>query len=135
MREVRNPKSIRPMNLYLRQMAHPSTASLFDVDCVYRNYAKDFWLMFEWKNLMEDDSGPDTLEMLYEMDDALCKVNHSYAGLFLVKLGFNIADWPLDDDRMIQIQHIYGGVVEGHKVYPTGAKSALQYILDYGKLL
>ena len=135
MRELRKPKSVLTMNRYLRQMANPRTATIHDIDCIYRNHAKDFWLMFEWKNLMEEGSGSGTLQSLHEMDEAFNRVSHSYTGLFLVRLGFNIDQWPLDDERMIEVQHICGGVIEGHKVYETKAKSALQYILDHGRLL
>jgi len=134
MKPIRNQSSIHTMNRYVSEMARDRASTVHDIDCVYRNHAKDFWCLFEWKWESETMSGRGTLQSLHDMDEAFNTASHSYRGLFIVRLGFPEA-FPLDDTQQCEIQHVWGGVVDGHKTYTEGARSAIQYILDHGKLL
>jgi len=134
MSRFRNPSSIHVMNRYVDQLTN-NAVTIHDLDCIFRNHAKEFWCMFEWKNLSESQSRPGTMQSLNELDEAFNNADADYKGLFIVRLGFHVGDWELDDDKMIEVQHIWGGFIAGHKTYETGARSALQYILDHGRLL
>ena len=122
------------MNRYVSEMARDRSATVHDIDCIYRNHAKDFWCMFEWKWEKEQMSGPGTMQSLHDMDVAFNTASASYRGLFIVVLGFPEA-FPLDDTQQCRVQHIWGGVIERDQTYTEGARSAIQYILDHGKLL
>jgi hypothetical protein len=134
MKPIRNPKSIHAMNLYVREMSLDRRATVHDIDCIYRNHAKEFWCMFEWKWVREEDSGPGTLQSLHDMDVAFNTASHTYTGLFIVRMGWE-SEFPLDDTQKCEIQHICGGVVENHVTYTENARTAIQHILDHGKLL
>ena len=90
--------------------------------------------MFEWKWVREEDSGPGTLQSLHDMDVAFNTASHTYTGLFIVRMGWE-SEFPLDDTQKCEIQHICGGVVENHVTYTENARTAIQHILDHGKLL
>ena len=122
------------MNLYVREMSLDRRATVHDIDCIYRNHAKEFWCMFEWKWVREEDSGPGTLQSLHDMDVAFNTASHTYTGLFIVRMGWE-SEFPLDDTQKCEIQHICGGVVENHVTYTKNARTAIQHILDHGKLL
>jgi myo-inositol catabolism protein IolC len=134
MKHIRNPKSIHAMNRYVSEMAHPKLATCHDVDAVYHNHIKDFWCMFEWKWESEKMCKPGTLQSLHDMDVALNAGSPNYRGLFIVRLNFP-EEFSLDDTQACKIQHIWGGFVEGHQVYTENARTAIQHILDHGKLL
>ena len=122
------------MNLYVREMSLDRRATVHDIDCIYRNHAKEFWCMFEWKWVREEDSGLGTLQSLHDMDVAFNTASHTYTGLFIVRMGWE-SEFPLDDTQKCEIQHICGGVVENHVTYTENARTAIQHILDHGKLL
>lgn len=134
MNEHRNPYRLHPMNREVSRMASRS-ATIHDIDCIYRNHAKDFWLMFEWKNPGEMVSGRGTAQSLHNLDEAFSNADADYKGLFIVRLGFSIDAFPLDDTQQCEIWHMCGGVVEAAETYASNAKSAIQHILDHGKLL
>lgn len=121
------------MNRMVSRMARRQDV-VHDLDCVYRNTAKEFWCVFEWKNPGEQESSRGTLQSLYAVDQAFNK-DADYIGLFIVRLGFSIDAFPLDDTQQCEIQHICGGIIMGHEVYSSGALSAIQHILDHGRLL
>ena len=134
MKHIRNPKSIHAMNRYVSEMARDRRATIHDIDCIYRNHAKEFWCMFEWKWVRESVGGPGTLQSLHDMDVAFNTASHTYNGLFIVRMGWE-EEFPLDDTQKCEIQHICGGVVENHVHYSSNARTAIQHILDHGKLL
>lgn len=130
---IYKPNSVHPMNRYLDEMTNRAV-TIHDIDCVFRNHAKEFWCLFEWKNPAERMGSKGTLQSLHDIDQAFNR-DADYCGLFIVRLGFSIDTFPLDDDQQCEIQHICGGVVEGHETYTRGARSAIQHILDHGRLL
>ncbi len=111
------------MNRELDKLA-PRYAIIHDIDCIYRNPARNFWVAFEWKNPGERMGTSATLRSMQELDIAFSESDHTYKGFFTVRLGFSIDTWPLDD-----------GILVEQKTYPDKARAAIQYILDYGRLL
>jgi len=133
MTQIRNRSRIHPMNLYLDEMT-PSTVTIHDVDCIYRNHAKNFWCMFEWKNPGERLSAPKTLASLHELNDAFENASSSYRGVFIVRLGFSVDAFPFTDEEQLDVVWHHCGMTQ-EKTYTSGARSAVQYILDHGRLL
>lgn len=131
---IRNGNSVHPMNRELSRMARRSDV-IHDVDCIYRNTAKDFWLMIEWKNPGETVSSQGTTNSLQQMDEAFANASAQYKGWFIIRLGFSIDSFPLDDDQQLEVVHMHDGVVLEGKSYASGAQSAIQHILDHGRLL
>ena len=130
---IYKPNSVHPINRTLSEMARRHDV-IHDVDCIYRNIAKDFWCMFEWKNPGEAMSSCGTLASLQEMDQAFRSSSDTYRGLFIVRLGFSIDTFPLDDTQQIEVVHLYDGFLVEGKTYTQGGRSAIQHILDYGRL-
>ena len=122
------------MNRELSRMARRSDV-IHDVDCIYRNTAKGHWCMFEWKYPGEKDSSMATLSSLSNLDEMFSMCDRHYVGLFLVRLGTSMDEFPFDDSQQCTIEHLHHGLVIGTKTYSSGARSAVQYILDYGRLL
>jgi hypothetical protein len=133
MSQIRNRERIHVMNRYLDEMT-PSSVTIHDVDCIYHNHAKNFWCMFEWKNISEKKSKPNTLASLHEMNDAFQNACSTYRGLFFVQLGFSPDAFPFTDEQKVTVVWHYRGIIQ-EKTYPTFARSAVQYILDHGRLL
>jgi len=127
-------KGVRLMNRYLSEMASRYDV-IHDVDCIYRNTAKNFWCVFEWKNPGEHMSSNGTLASLQELDQAFCATSDTYRGLFIVRLGFSIDAFPFDDTQQIEVIHLYDGILLESETYSEGAKSAIQHILDHGRIL
>lgn len=130
---VYKPNSVHPMNRTLSDMAQRYDV-IHDVDCIYRNTAKNFWCVFEWKNPGEQMSSNGTLASLQEVDQAFCATSDSYRGLFIVRLGFSIDAFPLDDTQQVEIVHLYDGILLESETYTAGARTAIQHILDHGRL-
>ena len=51
-----------------------------------------------------------------------------------MRLGFSIDTFPLDDTQQIEVVHLYDGILVEGKTYTQGGRSAIQHILDYGRL-
>jgi len=121
------------MNRYVDQMTD-NAVTIHDIDCVYRNHKRGFWCLFEWKNPGEQNSKPGTMASMHEMNDALENASNSFRGLFIVRLGVSIDAFPFTDEEQMEVVWLHYGTIQ-ERTYPTGARSALQHILDYGKLL
>lgn len=121
------------MNRELSRMAR-RTDVLHDVDCIYRNTAKRFWCAFEWKYPGEQDSAQGTMNSFAALDMCFSS-DQDYKGLFLVRLGTSLDEFAFDDTQQCTVQHLRHGVAINVKTYTTGAKTAIQYILDNGRLL
>ena len=63
-----------------------------------------------------------------------CPADDLYVGLFIVQLGTSLDAFPFDDSQACVIQQLHHGDVVGTKTYANGAKSAVQYILNHGRL-
>ena len=122
------------MNVNVSEMASRFDI-VHDVDCIYHNSGQRFWCVFEWKNPGERSSSRGTQRSLFTIDEAFADASNTYKGLFIVRLGFSIDEFPLTDAEPVDIVHMHGGVVKDERTYSTGAKSAIQYILDHGRLL
>lgn len=131
---VYRPNSVHPINRTIDEMTGRAV-TIHDVDCIFRNHAKDFWCMFEWKNPGEQLSSNATTHSLQEMDQAMADASDTYRGLFIVRLGFSIDTWPLDDTQQIEVVHMYDGILLEGKTYTEGGRTALQHILDHGRIL
>lgn len=131
---VYRPNSVHSINRTIHDMTGRAV-TIHDVDCIYRNHAKDFWCMFEWKNPGEQLSSNATTRSLQEMDQAMADASDTYRGLFIVRLGFSIDTWPLDDTQQIEVVHMYDGILLEGKTYTEGGRTALQHILDHGRIL
>jgi tRNA-binding EMAP/Myf-like protein len=79
-------------------------------------------------------SAQGTLASLQEMNDAFENASRSYRGLFIVRLGFSIDAFPFTDDEQLEVVHLHCGMTQ-ERTYPSGARSALQHILDHGVVL
>ena len=90
--------------------------------------------MFEWKWIRETVGGPGTLQSLHDMDVAFNSASHTYTGLFIVRMGWE-EEFPLDDTQKCEIQHILWRRGRKPCHYSSNARTAIQYILDHGKLL
>lgn len=134
MSQLYRPRSIHAMNRELDKLA-PRYAIIHDIDCIYRNPARDFWVAFEWKNPGERMGTSATLRSIQELDIAFSEADNTYKGFFTVRLGFSIDTFPLDDTQQLEVVHTHNGILVEQKTYPDGALSAIQYILDYGRLL
>ena len=130
---IYKPTAVHPMNRELSRMARRSDI-IHDVDCIYRNTARNFWLCFEWKNPGERMGSAGTMSSLTQLDMAMATTGEEYRGLFIVRLGFSIDTWPLDDTQQIEVVRMRDGEVLEEATYPTGARSAVEYILEHGKL-
>ncbi len=126
-------KAVRTMNRYVDEMTDRAV-TIHDIDCVYRNHKRSFWCLFEWKNPGEEMSKRGTMSSLLEMNDAFANASASYRGLFIVRLGFSIDAFPFTDDEQLEVVHLLGNDIVNERTYPTGARSALQHILDHGRL-
>jgi tRNA-binding EMAP/Myf-like protein len=124
---------VRTMNRYVDQMTDKAV-TIHDIDCVYRNHKRNFWCLFEWKNPGEQMSATGTLASLQEMNDAFEGASNSYRGLFIVRLGFSIDAFPFTDAEQLEVVWLHCGTTQ-ERTYPSGARSALQHILDHGRLL
>ena len=122
------------MNRTLSDMAQRYDV-IHDVDCIYRNTAKNFWCVFEWKNPGETMGSTGTLQSLQEIDEAFSNADTTYKGAFVVRFGFSIDTFPLDNTQQMEVVHMRDGILVEGKTYPDGARNALQHILDYGRLL
>jgi len=131
---VHRPNSVHPINRKMSEMARRHDV-IHDIDCIYRNTAKDFWCMFEWKNPGEDMSSTGTLASMQEMDQAFSDASDTYRGLFIVRFGFSVDSFPLDDTQQLEVVHMYDGILLEGKTYTEGGLSAMQHILDYGRIL
>jgi hypothetical protein len=134
MSRIYRKRSVHPVNWLLDEMTG-NAVCIHDIDCIYRNIAKDFWLMFEWKNPGETMGSTGTLQSLQEIDEAFSNADPSYKGAFVVRFGFSIDTFPLDNTQQMEVVHMRDGILVEGKTYPDGARNALQHILDYGRLL
>lgn len=131
---IRNGSALHAMNVNVSEMASRFDI-VHDVDCIYHNSGIGFWCVFEWKNPGETSSSRGTQRSLFTIDEAFADASDSYVGLFIVRLGFSIDEFPLTDAEPVDIVHMYGGAVHDERTYATGAKSAIQHILNHGRLL
>lgn len=133
MSRLRFNNRIYPMNRMLSEMAN-SYDLIHDIDCIYYNRRRMHWLMIEWKNCSEQDMKDATMDSLRDIDAAFADSDQHYVGLFIIRCNFDVYTFPLDDTQACQVVHVYNGEVRDERTYTNGAKSAIQYILDYGRL-
>jgi len=133
-KHIYRPRSVHPMNFQVSEMSG-NAVCIHDIDCIFRNIAKDFWLVFEWKNPGERMGLSGTLQSLQEIDEAFSTADKTYKGTFVVRLGFSIDTFPLDNTQQVEIVHMHDGILVEGKTYTDGARNAIQHILDYGRLL
>ena len=131
---IRKNYAVHPINRKLSEMARNNDV-IHDIDCIYRNTPKNFWMMFEWKNPGEEMSTQATLTSMQEMDQAFANASASYRGFFMVRFGFSIDAFPLDDTQQMEVIHMYDGILVESRRYKSNAMTAVQHILNYGRIL
>ena len=133
MSRIRFNNRVYPMNRAVSEMAN-SYDLIHDIDCIYYNRQRMHWLMIEWKNCSEQEIKESTLSSLIDIDSCFVDSDQHYVGLFVIRVMFDVYTFPLDDTQQCQIVHWFNGQVRAERNYTTGAKSAIQHILDYGRL-
>ena len=109
---------------------------IHDVDCIYRNPRRDFWMAFEWKFPGERPGTSSTQRSIQELDVAFSCTDHTYRGFFIVQIGTSLdAGFDFDDTQQMAVVHLHHGEIRQQKTYPNNAETALKYLLDYGRLL
>jgi len=121
------------MNQIVDRLTH--NCPIHDVDCIYRNPRRNFWLAFEWKFPGERAGKPSTQLSIQELDQAFSYSDNTYKGFFTVQIGTSLDAFDFDDTQQIAIVHMHRGEIVQEKTYPNQAQTVMQYLLDYGELL
>ena len=96
------------MNQIVDRLTHK--CPIHDVDCIYRNPRRDFWMAFEWKFPGERPGTSSTQRSIQELDVAFSCTDHTYRGFFIVQIGTSLdAGFPFDDTQQMAVVHLHHG--------------------------